>query len=670
MKKFIKIFLLVITVSAVLLIALVYGLLFTQAGNNILKPIIEKKVKEAGGIDIKLDKFSLRFNSIDVEAVVLNSVKAKAAGGLNLFSQTFDINYSINADKLPEVGGIKIDEPLTLNGQASGGLKDINVNGIGDIFGAALNFDAILRDFKPIGINIDTNGLKLAKVLALLGQPIYADGTFSAKVHINPNEKNELSGDAVLYVNNGIVHKNILKKEFNVTLKEDISYKTSADLKLSNSQDLVGMVDFASSLANFKATNVKVNISTFEASSTYRLDIPNLKQLESLAGIAFQGAISFYGNAKYAASSIQANVNSDNLADGKLTLKLDNDKLDVSLTNAKIAKILHMLVKPSYTDANLDVKAKFSSLVDKTGVIDIDLTDGLVNNAVLKKEFNLTLPRTDFSAKSNITLKKNTANFNAKFLSALANLEKFEGVFDIGKTELKSTYLADIKDLSKFNNITGQKMRGSIKFDGEADYKNGTPQVNGKSSVLGGNIKFNFENNEAFIGGADISALELLNMLSYPQIFDAKIDFDANYNINTSKGNFNAVSSVGHMTKTQLGDLVETFSGYDITKEEYNNSSIKGTIDSEKIRFAFDAKSKKTALKVTDGKIAGTALDIPFSIRIEKTDIAGRVAGTSDKPKVSIDSSKYLQDKAVKEIDKYLEKNSDKIEKALNKLFK
>ncbi|MDR0761895.1 MAG: hypothetical protein LBF13_02460, partial [Campylobacteraceae bacterium] len=540
----------------------------------------------------------------------------------------------------------------------------------GDIFGAALSFDAALRDFKPIGINIDTNGLKLAKVLALLGQPIYADGTLLAKVHINPNEKNELSGDALLHINNGAIYKNVLKKEFNITLKEDISYKTSADLKLFNSQDLVGTVDFISSLANFKATDVKVDINTFEASSRYKLDIPNLKQLESLAGIALQGAVSFYGNAKYAANSMQADVNSDNLAGGKLALKLNNDKLDASLTNAKVAEVLATLVQPSFANANLNVKAQFSSLTDKTGVVNIDLTDGLANSAVLKKEFNLTLPKTDFSAKSNITLKKNVADFSMKFLSTLANLEKFEGTFDIDKTELKSTYLADIKDLSKFDGITGQKMKGSVKFEGEAGYKNGAPKVNGKSSIFGGNVKFDFENSKAFISGADISALEILNMLSYPQIFDAKIKFDANYNINTSKGSFNALSPAGHMTKTQLGDLVETFSGYDITKEEYTNSSIKGTIEGEKIRFAFDTKSKKTALEVTDGKITGTALDIPFNIQIEKTDIAGRVTGTNDKPKVSIDGSKYLQDKAVKEIDKYLEKNSDKIEKALNKLFK
>jgi hypothetical protein len=670
MKKFIKIFLLTVVVLVVLLVALAYGLLFTDTGNGILKPVIEAKAKEASGIDIKLNKFYLRFNYIDVEAVVLESVKTKAAGGLNLFKQSFDINYSVNADKLPQIGDIKIDEPLSLNGKAAGELKNINIRGIGDIFGAAFDFDVILKDYNPISINIDTSKLKLAKILALLGQPVYADGTLSSTIHINPNEKNELNGDAILHVDNGVIYKNTLKKEFNVTLKEDASYKTSASFKLSNSQDLVGTIELLSSLANLKADEVKANINTLDASGKYKLDILNLKQFEDIAGVALHGAVSLYGNVNYANGNIQSNINSDNLAGGKLAVKLDGDKLDASLTNAKITEILNILMKPSYADAALNVKAQFSSLKKQTGVIDVDLTNGLVNNAVMKKEFNLTLPKTDFSAKSNIAVNQNSVDFSAKFLSALANLEKFDGNFDIAKAELKSTYLADIKDLSKLNDITKQKMRGSIAVEGEVDYQNGTPKVNGKSNILGGNISFDFENSVAKIDGEDLSALELLHMLGYPQVFDTKIKLAADYNVNTSKGSFNAVSPTGHITKTQLGDLVKTFTNFDITAEAYENITLKGAIDGEKIKFSFDAKSKKVSLNVPEGNIAGTVLNIPFNMQIEKTDIAGKVTGTSDKPKVSINSSKYLEEKAVKEIDRYLEKNSDKINKALNKIFK
>ncbi|MDR1614251.1 MAG: hypothetical protein LBS26_01645 [Campylobacteraceae bacterium] len=670
MKKFIKIFLLTIVILVLLLAALLYGLLFTDTGNGILKPLIEKKAKEASGIDIKLDKFYLRFNSIDVEAVVLESIKAKAAGGINLFNQSFDINYSVNADKLPEIGGIKIDEPLTLNGQTAGGLKNININGTGDIFGAAFDFNAILKDFNPVSINVDANKLKLAKVLALLGQPIYADGVLSTTVHINPNEKNELSGDAVLYVDNGVIYKNTLKKEFNVTLKEDALYKTSAAFKLSNSKELVGTADFISSLANFKATDINISIDTLSVSGDYKLDILNLKQFEDIAGIALNGAVSFYGNAKYTIGKIQANVNSDNLAGGKLALKLDGDKLDADLTNVKAAEILKILVQPSYADANLNVKAGFSSLKNQTGTVVVDLTNGLVNSAALKKEFNITLPKTDFNAKSDIDIKQNVVNFNAKFLSTLANLEKLDGSFDTAKSELKSIYLADIKDLSKFDGITGQKMRGSIAVEGKADYQNEKPKVSGKSDIFGGNVNFNFENNTAKIDGTNLSTLDLLYMLNYPQVFDAKIKLAADYNINTSKGSFNATSPAGHITKTQLGDLVKTFLNFDISAETYENMLLDGTIDNGKIKFLFDTKSKKVSLNVPEGKVTGALLDIPFNMQVEKTDVAGKVTGTTDKPKVSIESSKYLEDKAKKEIDRYLEKNSDKIDKALNKIFK
>ncbi|MDR2099448.1 MAG: hypothetical protein LBP40_01305 [Campylobacteraceae bacterium] len=660
MRKILKIFLFGVLVFVVLTIALVYGLLFTDTGNGILKPIIEKKAKEASGMDIRLDKFYLRMNSIDVEAVVLESIKAKAAGEINLFNQSFDINYSVNADKLPEISGIKINEPLTLNGETAGNLKDININGTGDIFGAALRFDAVLKDFKPVVINADTDNLKLAKVLAVLGQPIYTDGVFSATIHINPNEKNELDGSAVLHVNNGVIYKNALKKEFNVTLANDISYETSADFKLSNAYDLVGTVDFTSSLVYFKANDLKVNINTFETSSAYGLDIPNLKQFESFAGIALQGAASFYGNVKYAQDKIEADVNSDNLADGKLALKFSNDKLTASLTNAKISEILNILVKPSYVDAALNLKAEFSSLANKKGVIDVDLTNGLINSVVTKREFDLTLPKSDFSAKSNVTMNGNNLKFNVKFLSSLANLEKFEGTFDTAKSDLKSIYFADIKDLSKFDGITGQKMIGALALSGEAEYKNKVPKISGKSDTLGGNVNFVFENDTAKINGANLSALEFLKMLSYPQIFDAKIKLEADYNVSTSKGNFKAESPSGHLTQTQLGDLIKAFSGFDITAETYENIMLDGAIDNEKIKFLFDAKSKKVTLNVAEGKITSGVLDIPFNAQVEKTDINGKVTGTGSKPKVTL-GSQYIEDKVKKEIGRGLNKLLEKL---------
>jgi amino acid permease len=53
----------IITTSILLLItALVYTLLFTSMGNNILRPVIQAKINENSPIKVKLDEFFLRFS--------------------------------------------------------------------------------------------------------------------------------------------------------------------------------------------------------------------------------------------------------------------------------------------------------------------------------------------------------------------------------------------------------------------------------------------------------------------------------------------------------------------------------------------------------------------------------------------------------------------------------
>jgi len=832
MKRFLKIFLLVLVLVVVLLIALAYFLAFTQSGNDILKPFIESKAKEASGLDIKLDKFSLRFSSIDVEATVMENIKGKVSGDINLFKRSFDLAYSVNADKIPEIEGIKIDEPLALAGKVTGDLAEFRADGKGDIFGAALDFDALLKDLNPVSINANTEGLHLSKVLAILGQPVYSDSVLSLRANINPNEKGELDGNAVLNLTSGVVYKDVVQKEFNLTLAKNVAYTAAANFTLAGGSELVGRVDVATSLANLKSSATKYNLNTQAASSDFVLDVPSLKELEGLAGVPLQGEIKLYGDVKYTPTSLYAKINSDNLAGGKLeavlnddklsanlikvkieeilkilvqpsyasanlnlkadfsslaskdgkidieldggalhgevikkefnltlpktdfsaksnivlknniadfktrflstlanvekfdgtfdTLKselkssyivdvkdlsklgalaganisgalgvygdvkyakdnlqvsaksdnlaggkldvsLDNDKLAASLANAKVEELLKILAQPNYASASLNLKADFSSLANKDGKIDVDVTNGVLVSEVIKKEFNLTLPKTAFSAKSNVTMKGGVGSFDAKILSDLANVEKFAGTFDINKTTLKSNYLFDVKDLSKLNPITKQKMVGALVLNGAANYQNEILHVDGKSDILGGNINFDLLDKKLTLKGANLSALEGLKMLSYPAVFDAKIALNLGYDLNKSAGTFNATSPSGKLVQTQLGDLVKTFLNFDMTADAYENILLDGKIAGENINFLFDMKSVKSSLSIKDGKVTGNALNIPYKLMIEKTDLSGKIEGTTDNPKVSLDTSAYLKNKAKEELNKQIEKNGQKV---------
>lgn len=200
----------------VLVVLIVFGLFFTSVGNSILKPIVESKVSQISGIDIKLDKFSLRVGSLDIEATVVENLKAKVNGDFSIFSRSFDLSYNVNADDIPEIEGIKIDGKADLHGKVYGKLLDFVANGQGEIFSSDISFDAKIKDYRPINGVADVTNLEIAKVLALLNQPIYSSGIASLKANIVPNEKNELSGTALVSVDRGVVNEKVILKEFNV----------------------------------------------------------------------------------------------------------------------------------------------------------------------------------------------------------------------------------------------------------------------------------------------------------------------------------------------------------------------------------------------------------------------------------------------------------------------
>lgn len=841
MKKF---FIILIAIVVILLLV-VFGLLFTAPGNGVLKPIIEKKATEASGMDVKLDKLALRVSSLDVEATVAGNLKAKVSGPMSIFSQTFDLDYDISADKIPEIDGIKVDGSAHLNGKVNGALSEFNAAGSGDVFDSSIDFDTKIKDFKPINAVANVKNLEIAKVLALLNQPVYSSGVVSLEANIVPNANNELEGTAKLLVDKGLVHEDIVLREFNVTLPKNTNYNINGNFNIQNGNDLVGQIVAISSLATLKTTKTTYDINSSKLFTDFNLNIDDLSKFNTLAGLPLSGKTNIYGNATYALNDMKVNALSDNLVGGKLNAMLDNDKLNVDFKGAKLENILKTLVMPEYSSANIDVSAnlesiqnlrgqasvvvnngvvnnniikkefnqtlpnntqynagvnavldngkvnfnakvlstlaninelsgtldinktnieskysldvpdlsKFSamtgqeikgnlslngianlidnaltikansdnfaggkldvglqgdtlvlnvdrvkveqllavvaqpiyasgdinakvnltSLSKKDGSVSIDVTNGLLNQNTMIKEFNLTIPKTDYSVNANVNLKDAKGTFNSKVLSTLMNIDDFSGSFDINNLALDSKYQAKVENLSNLNSITGQNMIGSVAVDGTVKFKDNVLQADGKSNIANGTLNFDFTDGKLNANGKGISTVELLKMLSYPDIFTANIDANFNYNIMTSKGEFSATAPTGHLKQNQLGLLIEPLLKIDITKEVYKDISMKGDLNKELIRFNFDMSSENTYFKSTNARINAGVLNIPLALKIKNRDLKATLSGPSSDIKVSIDSSEYLKEKAAEEIGKHLNvDNSTKeaVGNILNKLFK
>ena len=77
-------------ILGIILILLVgaYTIAFTDFGNSITKPYVEKILKEKTGYDIKLREFDLNIDDFDITAELNSEIAARAKGKYFLFDKT------------------------------------------------------------------------------------------------------------------------------------------------------------------------------------------------------------------------------------------------------------------------------------------------------------------------------------------------------------------------------------------------------------------------------------------------------------------------------------------------------------------------------------------------------------------------------------------------------
>ncbi|PSM51766.1 hypothetical protein CBLAS_1193 [Campylobacter blaseri] len=815
-----------LVVLLLLMLVAVYVVAFTSFGNNLVKPYIEKTIKEKSGYDVKLSKFELKFGSLDVDAVVNDEIMANVNGKYSLFAQSFDLNYKVDVNNLKSFG-LNLDEKMDLSGKAKGKAKDFSVNGSGKMLDSNVRFLANLKDFKPFNVDLDAKGLNVKKALALANQPLYLDGLINAVANVK-----EGTGTATITSSNLIVQKDGLKDQ-NISIPENIPLDLKSDIALENNI-VIADTNVKSKLANISVSNTTYNLNANSLTSDFLVDIDKLANLEPFVGQKLNGSLQANGNveveknalkslnldAKTLGGSLKAttdgkklNANIDNfslgsifvltgqkiLADGKLNGNIILDSLDIKNLNGKIdlniqdgilnekelknltqfdfpknikfSEKSDITIKSSVIDfknilnsdllnvskfdgsydlnkatlsavykASIDNLSKFAFLTGQkidekldvdgdvklvnnalsslnlnattlggslkavtngksltanlnnfnlgsifmlagqkvlangkiNGSIDLDsfdvknlngkanlnIIDGVLNHIELSKLMEKDFPKNiKFNQKADVNIVKSVANFKALINSDLANLSKFDGSFDINKALFNANYEALIKDLSKLQFATGMKMNGEVLANGNIKKSGENFSADLNSNLIGGKLNASIKNEIIRATFDKFQITELLYLLDFNKFYKGIGDLVFNYNTKSQKGDFNVDIHEGQLTQGKLTSAVSLATGRDITKEVFNNSYIRGTINKNMIYFDSNMKAPTMELNVTKGTLdtITSQINIPVDIQVQKTDISAMVTGTTQDPKVKV-SSKYLEKKLEKQIDKGLDK--------------
>lgn len=673
MKKiFIILFILILSAFAV-----VYGVLFTSSGNKFIANYIENKVNdEVNNVELKVNKLELTFDKLDFNATINDNSNINISGGLELFKKRVNLEYDIKINelaKLEKLIGKKLNGPFSTSGTFIGNEKSAAIKGISDFANSDTKYNVSLIDFEPSNIKFTSKDIKLEKLLYMLNEPNYARGNLLLRGNIKDANFENLDGYITAIISKGKLNNQVFNKEFSQNLQSRVYFKSDIRAKLLPNTAQIKS-NLITSLADIFTEKTIVDLKSNTITSDYKVDVKNLSNLHSMIGQKLNGTFSTQGNLKIDGSNIKVNGMSD-LLDSKTTYIINKNakatKLDFSVKNAKVDKLLHTINEPVYAMGSLNIDGTIDNLSAQTlsGDIRTTIENGKVVRPVVNTVYKKNLKK-DITFTLDANSKLNSQNILTKLTidSNLAMLSARELVFKLKDASLNSDYKLQIPKLEKLTDLTAAKMRGAVDLDGRFTLKSKALNVTGKSNILGGIFDFNLKNDDLNANLKNFEIKELTHMFYYPKVFDSKGNMNLVYNLLHKKGKLKSKLVNGHFLETDLSRLLKQFSKFDLTKEIYSNVDINSSIDKNILSSTLNMQSKNTKIDLTRSilDLEKSTIDARLEAQIRKDTFAVKVRGNTKNPKVSLDAKNLIK----RQIDKQLDKNKDKIKKKLDKVLK
>ena len=650
------------------LLVAVYVVAFTPFGNGLLKPTIESTIQEQTKLDTKLKTFSLSMSEFEIFLELSKSNTLSVKGTYALFSQAFDVAYSVEIREIEELKSLT-NAPLKgkvfTNGTIKGSAAFITIDGVSDIAKSDTSYHIELTEFNLTSIIAKVKRANLVSLLELGGEKPYA----SAEIDLDVNFKNitphALDGDIVLQTYKGKIDTKLMKSDFDVTIpKTAFNMNLEASLKGDNVEYIYKL---NSNLAKITSSGT-ITPEPLALDVKYGVDIEELAVLKPITNADVRGALKLNGTAKGTKESLIVNGISDVASsDSVFNILLKEFKpatIKASVKHLKIQKLLYMVKQPHYTDGNLFLDVDISDARSTTlkGTVVSRVEKGLLDSTYITKiyEFKSKMPRTTFNMKTTTKLNKNLADTKVDFNSNLLTLDMKQARFNMSDSSIVTDYLVNVKSLDKMFFATQRHLRGGISVNGEFK-KAKDLDLTIHSKVAGGKIDAKLHNDDFHADLKSIQTLDALHILMYPKVFQSSLVGTLDYNLAKEKGVMKADLLNGQFTKNEMLNLIKQYAKIDLYKERFKGKVI-AEINKENIVASLDLKSNKSDIKSKNTKINSKTKKINSKIDINANGnpITITLTGSATAPKVQIDAQQLIErevQKAVtKELNNFLKK--------------
>ncbi|KAA6229938.1 hypothetical protein [Campylobacter sp. LR286c] len=589
----------------------------------------------------------------------------------DLANSTLNSDFSLqipNLAKLESLTKTKLNGNLNINGDLSlqnNTLTNLNVN----INGLGRKAEASLKDSI---LNVLLEQISLDKLLGIIGYGNLATGVLNANLQSTGLDFQNFNAKAD--VKNGKLNSNGLKEFIGLEFPS-MSFNLDANAKANK-----GLIDYeaviSSNLLNIKEFKGSYDLNSMVLKFNTQANIDDLSKINN----NIKGALSLNANGDIANNEIKSLNTKAVIADGILNINSNGKTLDLEASKLDITKILSIIGMPTYASGSLNAKANLTSLDfnNLNGNADIK-ANGLLNASVLSKLLDKKFPsNTNYDLNAKITLKNSLANFESVLNTDLAKMSNLNGSFDLNKMLLNSTYKLNISDLSKLGFLLDRKLSGKLDLNGKLNFNKSLDLTAMSDNFYQGKLDSNLKNNiiNAKLENVDFSSLA--KGFDFTDIYESKANANATYNLNTQKGEVSLNLNNGKLKKSTITNALNIIISKDITTDVYHTANANANINKSNISFNLNMKADRSDIVINSGKINtdSGSLNIPFSAKIDRADFNGSITGTTQNPKISLDTSSIaktitnvITDSTKSNTKELKEEIGKSVDKLLKKLF-
>ncbi|WP_304544199.1 hypothetical protein [Sulfurimonas microaerophilic] len=355
-------------------------------------------------------------------------------------------------------------------------------------------------------------------------------------------------------------------------LEEQINTKAHLNAKVGTFRLSMSEIELMIWLPQNNTISVKGNYSLFSQSLdlNYMVDLKDLASLEYLLQTKLNGSFFTDGTVVGDKELLEINGKSD-LGKSDTTYYVKLNEFNPSAIIAKIEKadlktLLYMVNKPAYASAviNLDLNFKNITPHQLDGDITLITLNGKLNSNVMKKDFNITIPQTDFKMKLDAKLQGDEIVYNYLLNSNLVKISS-DGKVVPQPLTLDLKYALDVEELAVLKPVTNADIRGNLKLSGDVKGSKEQMKIKGKTDIAGSNTSFQavlkeFAPKTLQASIQHLKLQKLLYMLKQPHYADATFDLSASLSsldMKNLKGSVKTVISEGVLDSKYLSKTHE-----------------------------------------------------------------------------------------------------------------